>query len=375
MKKLLYIILVGACFIFQNAFCEAQWQDVASNNKDAQVFLDNSSIRTTENYVYYRARFNYSDKSTICWLKSDCTKNLTAVLSCKAYSKSNERNFFAYENSTKMKSFKSTSAVRSLHNNVCQINQEEEISQTAMMESAVRDSVVNSQDEVITNEAITEENAIVQGEDTINAAELKKAKNTKKQKTPKTGNIDKLSLINQAIDLLKTCPLALPYDIISGNNPYFRPVVVEFKKLTEVDKKYKNFDALGWLMDDTLHIYVDTKHINAPVEALAALIAGRSVHIDTEDSINEEIYAWATEGYVWKYLTKDVRRDPENSLVQRELVLNKIIEKSNDGQYLKKFITSDRSYKDFSQTSEGFEEDEFNTKFNELMNLYNDLKD
>ena len=93
--------------------------------------------------------------------------------------------------------------------------------------------------------------------------------------------------IEKAIKLLKECEYKEPYNTIKGNNPDNKQIKVTFKNLKNIDEQYENFYALGWRIDNDLYIYINEKHKEAPVEAIAALIAGQSVHTDREISRNE----------------------------------------------------------------------------------------
>ncbi len=76
----------------------------------------------------------------------------------------------------------------------------------------------------------------------------------------------------------------------SRGNSAQKAVILEFKALKDFGYNYKNYDTIGLIKNNTLYICVD-KNADAPKEALAAIIAAKSVHIDEKNSINEEIYA------------------------------------------------------------------------------------
>src|SRR5574344_849770 len=60
---------------------------------------------------------------------------------------------------------------------------------------------------------------------------------------------------------------------ILSSNLTQKPVKVEFKNLGELREQYADFDALGWKKKKRLYIYINQKHIDAPPEAIAALLS------------------------------------------------------------------------------------------------------
>ena len=112
--------------------------------------------------------------------------------------------------------------------------------------------------------------------------------------------------ILQAVEFMKDSPARESYDIILGNNPTHKIIKIYFKDLTELGIKYKNCDALGWLRFGQLYIYINSRHKDAPPEALCALLASRALNQDKMDSINEEIYIWTLEAVVWNYFLEKI---------------------------------------------------------------------
>ncbi|MBR6297893.1 MAG: TonB family protein [Candidatus Gastranaerophilales bacterium] len=181
---------------------------------------------------------------------------------------------------------------------------------------------------------------------------------------------DKSDVIQEAVLLLKKCDFSEPYNIISGGNPTKKEYIIEFKNLEDLDNKYGNFDAIGWKKDGRLYVFINQKHKNSSPEALAAIIAGRSVHIDKFDSINEEAYAWLIEGYIWKALSQNsFQKDDE--LVKREKAITELIESDlYEGRVLIEFIEKNSGYINYPKQSKGYKDKEFSKKYNKLRNMY-----
>ncbi|MEI8389304.1 MAG: TonB family protein [bacterium] len=172
------------------------------------------------------------------------------------------------------------------------------------------------------------------------------------------GIISNDKLIGQALDLLNNSKYSSVISSLRGNNKSEKPIQIYFKELSSYGDKFANFDALGWTNKGYLYIYINEKHIDAPAEAIASLIARIEVHQDEEDSLNEEIYSTTREVGVWNELIKN---NPEVVLKPSELVTreNKLLEKYKEGNYTNKFIKniiySNSAYQNLPQTSPGFE--------------------
>lgn len=184
-------------------------------------------------------------------------------------------------------------------------------------------------------------------------------------------NVD--NKIQSTLLLLSKCDFIEPYEVIKGNNSLNKQIKIAFKDLSTIDEKYRNYEAIGWKnQKEELYIYINEKHIGARNEALAALIAGQSIHFDEKDSKNEECYSILVEGYVWKYLTKNKLINSNDELVIRENNIAKIINKSpKDGSVLISFINNNRFYNNLEQESNGYTNTEFEDKFKKLLMMYN----
>lgn len=161
-----------------------------------------------------------------------------------------------------------------------------------------------------------------------------------------------------ALDMLKGTNGEFSRNAILGNNLTGKPVKVAFKDLGEINKTYKDYDALGWKRGSRLYIYINQKHSTSPAIALAALLSHEALHQDEFNSMAEETYAWTMEAAVWCEL---VRLYPDyelnlDSLVQRENTLKKLFERGNyTNKYIKKTVYSNEGYQDLPESSPGFE--------------------
>lgn len=176
-----------------------------------------------------------------------------------------------------------------------------------------------------------------------------------------------------AVKLMKGTPANASYKRILGNNPTKKPIRIEFKDLASIDKTYARFDGLGWKEKGTLYIYISDRHEDAPNEALACLISGLAVHVDNDDSINEEIFAWALEGVMWNMFVKG---NPElayntSTLVQRENNIEQLyIASPTDVAYIRELIERNNALLRFKSYSNGYSDEELNKKIGILYKLY-----
>lgn len=161
-----------------------------------------------------------------------------------------------------------------------------------------------------------------------------------------------------ALDMLKGTSGEFSRNAILGNNLTQKPVKVEFKDLSTINKTYADYDALGWKRGRNLYIYISHKHSSSPAIAIAALLSHEAIHQDEYNSLSEETYAWTMEAAVWCELLQ-MYPDYElnlDSLVQRENTLKKLFERGNHtDKYIKKTVYSNQGYQSLPETSPGFE--------------------
>lgn len=161
-----------------------------------------------------------------------------------------------------------------------------------------------------------------------------------------------------ALDMLKGTNGEFSRNAVLGNNLTGRPIKIEFKDLSTINKNYADYDALGWKRGKGLYIYISHKHSTSPAIALAALLSHEAMHQDEYNSLSEETYAWTMEGAVWTELVQLYPDYPlgVDSLVQRENTLKQLFERGNyTNKYIKKTVYSNAGYQNLPETSPGFE--------------------
>jgi hypothetical protein len=116
------------------------------------------------------------------------------------------------------------------------------------------------------------------------------------------------------------------------------------------------YDALSWMRRDGGQvIYINKKHITAPPQALASLIAHEAMHNDMYNSVNEEITLWNREADVWLSMREAhpaLQTIPEGDypLVDR---LNTIANRKRNGS-LNHFVRYNDGYKGLPEHSPGY---------------------
>jgi len=163
----------------------------------------------------------------------------------------------------------------------------------------------------------------------------------------------------KAVELLENTTGKYSKDAILGKNLTGKPMKIQFTNLGNINPMYANFDALGWKKKKTLTIYINEKHKDAPIEALASILSHEALHQDEENSLNEETYAWTMEAAVWTQLTGDNPKLEEIShpLVERENVIKKLFIRGNyTSKYIHTFVIGNKGYKNLPERSAGFEE-------------------
>lgn len=161
-----------------------------------------------------------------------------------------------------------------------------------------------------------------------------------------------------ALDMLKGTNGDYSRSAILGNNLTQKPMKVEFKNLSLINKNYANYDALGWKRGKSLYIYINQTHSSSPAIALAALLSHEALHQDEFNSLSEETYAWTMEAAVW---TELVELYPDynpglDALVTREDTLKKAFVRGDyTNKYIKKMVYTNSGYQNLPESSPGFE--------------------
>ena len=176
--------------------------------------------------------------------------------------------------------------------------------------------------------------------------------------SPEYKKVSNEQIFHVALDMLKGTSGDFSRKAILGYNISQYPVKIQFKDLSEIDKAYSTFDAIGWKKRGKLYIFINPKHEYAPPGALAALLSHEALHQDEYNSLSEETYAWTMEAKVWTEILKKYpeSNDIESSLVTRENILKQLLEKGNyTNKYIKKTVYANSGYKNLPLTSPGFE--------------------
>ena len=164
-------------------------------------------------------------------------------------------------------------------------------------------------------------------------------------------------VLHVALDMMKNTKGDYSRKAILGYNLTQKPIKIEFKDLSLLNKSYASYDAVGWKKKNRLYIYINPKHRNATPGALAALLSHEALHQDEFNSLSEETYAWTMEAMVWTQILKKYpeSNDLESSLVMRENILKQLYEKGNNtNKYIKKTVYANEGYKNLPLTSPGF---------------------
>lgn len=180
-----------------------------------------------------------------------------------------------------------------------------------------------------------------------------------KKITPEYKAVSKDEIFYVALDMLKETSGEFSRKAILGNNLTEKPVKLEFKDLSQINKDYASFDALGWKKGKKLFIFINPRHKDAPPGALAALLAHEALHQDEYNSIAEETYAWTMEASVWCEILRlyPESEDKLHPLVVREDTLKKLFEKGNyTSKYIRKTVSQNKGYENLPATSPGFED-------------------
>lgn len=105
----------------------------------------------------------------------------------------------------------------------------------------------------------------------------------------------------KAKNLLKTLPMGSTcYKVLDGQNKTNKEFILEYKNLSDLDKRYTDYFALAYLKEDRLYMYVNTKYASEPLEAISTIMAGCSICDDSQYSITEGVFQMIIYGGVWE---------------------------------------------------------------------------
>jgi len=166
--------------------------------------------------------------------------------------------------------------------------------------------------------------------------------------------------IIKALDLLRETTGEWSREAILGNNLTGEPIKISFADLSKISKAYSTYEALSWIKNKQLLIFISHKHKKAPPEVLACILAHEAIHQDEYLSLKEEAYGWATEADVWIQLKA---KNPELSKLSEKdspLVarLNMLEESFRKGNYttdeIEPLVAKNPAYRNLPLTSYGF---------------------
>ncbi len=162
----------------------------------------------------------------------------------------------------------------------------------------------------------------------------------------------------EALEMLKGTAGEFSRKAILGQNLTGKPMKILFRNLGELSRKHAAGDALGWKENGQLYIFINQKHKNAPIPALASLLSHEALHQDRYNSISEETYAWSLEAYVWLQLKEkypNLGKGNYHPLVQRENILGDMYKKANyTSDLIRQQIRMNPAYSDLPPNSPGF---------------------
>lgn len=170
-------------------------------------------------------------------------------------------------------------------------------------------------------------------------------------------NVSNDSSICVALDLLKGTNGDYSRRVIIGENPTNKPIKIAFKNLSSINPALENVNALGMRKGSQIYIYINYQHKDAPVIAIAAILAHEALHQDKFNSLSEETYAWTTEAIVWGELVEQYPQYNNNlhPLTSREKTLALLYKKGGEtSKYIKQIVYSSPSYQNLPEASPGF---------------------
>ncbi len=135
---------------------------------------------------------------------------------------------------------------------------------------------------------------------------------------------------------------------ILGENITEKPIKIMFFDLSSMNQSYKKLDALTCQRNNgSLYIFINTIHREAPIEAIACLLAHEVIHQDNYESIAEEIQGWTAEAKTWKKLRRKCKEAKNNDipLIARLNTIYKLYKKGN----IPEAIRTNLAYKDLPE--------------------------
>lgn len=182
--------------------------------------------------------------------------------------------------------------------------------------------------------------------------------------------------INKALDILKESENGNKYyRILTGDNPTGKPYKILFcdiQKISQGKYNVRTYIRHNYYNKQT-YIYIDNADRDMQPEVLATLLAGESIHIDTKNSIIENLVSFGIMGNVWKELAA---KNPELNKIDSQLVKGfngviKILELNTQnmtpGDYNNLWLLSGMTFSK-NKTSKGYKNKDLNTYFSRQPN-------
>lgn len=156
------------------------------------------------------------------------------------------------------------------------------------------------------------------------------------------------AILTSALNKLESINKYDVLNVLAGDNPTGKPIKVMFRNLAVYG--HGNCEAITAKTNSgNLVILINNIHEDAPVEAIACLIAHESVHNTTAGTFDEELRAWTMETMTWIAFTNQnpALKDASSysKLVKRENYIAKLYTKDgNQTTSIENLIASNSAY-------------------------------
>ncbi|MDR1327576.1 MAG: hypothetical protein LBJ74_04140, partial [Heliobacteriaceae bacterium] len=105
--------------------------------------------------------------------------------------------------------------------------------------------------------------------------------------------------------------------VLRGRNSSKQPIKIQFRNFNTLSYDHHNLYAFVKKEDEFWYIYINAELIDEPPAALAPLIAGKTIHGDTNFQLDRKIASAKIEAEVW---TKVLQKYPDSANGISELV-------------------------------------------------------
>ena len=141
----------------------------------------------------------------------------------------------------------------------------------------------------------------------------------------------KQPVLTAALNKLEAMNNTKVLNVIKGQNSTNKPIKIMFRNLEVMG--YGTCEAVtAKAADGSLVILISANYKEAPVEAIACLIAHESVHHENTKTYEEEVKAWTTEVQTWLTFTNNnpSLKTADSKLVKRLNYLSKLYTKDGN---------------------------------------------